>query len=188
MVLTQLLDAVRECLRMGSFHPTMVLTQRSSAKTIRRTVNKFPSHYGSHSTVRLHIYGLSGLTFPSHYGSHSTDNGVRRVSLSAGFPSHYGSHSTSYPRERLLIILVSIPLWFSLNPKRWPSWPNWKCFHPTMVLTQLLGLKPMVISVLGFPSHYGSHSTGTHSYSAPHSTVSIPLWFSLNEPLLKASL
>ena len=145
-----------------------------------------------------------------------------------------------------VVFNVSIPLWFSLNPIKEVCYENEKCsFHPTMVLAQPLcsafgapifsgfhttmvlaqrdsgiiftgtheGFHPtMVLAQRGdlmashkisyvFPSHYGSRSTWTPSYTylfrlfpshygsrstrsfsilTARKPVSIPLWFSLN--------
>ena len=76
------------------------------------------------------------------------------------FPYHYGSHATRWTSMReLLILLVSIPLWFSRNRTQRELIPMSEiCFHTTMVLTQLYPWIP--------PNTY--------------SCVSIPLWFSRN--------
>jgi len=77
---------------------------------------------------------------------------------------------------------VSIPLWFSLNQKRASHSESLAgSFHPTMVLAQPSSQGFSAIRPLPFPSHYGSRSTlFSRLLCNSPTSVSIPLWFSLN--------
>jgi len=71
MVLAQRTEDREEYDPMYGFHPTMVLAQRDDASAVVTAFNKFPSHYGSRST-KLYTNSEVYLKFPSHYGSRST--------------------------------------------------------------------------------------------------------------------
>jgi len=100
---------------------------------------------------------------------------------------------------------ISIPHWFSLNPKTWEvrrvHIPH---FHPTLVLAQPQNLGSTSCAYPTFPSHIGSRSTVLHPqkrFKAAHFhptlvlaqlfisfkhqvhilLISIPHWFSLNQ-------
>jgi len=161
MVLAQRYVPVEITSKYYGFHPTMVLAQQK--------------------VVSLDYF--DNILFPSHYGSRSTILASRDERGREQFPSHYGSRSTLREDEvEDAKYLVSIPLWFSLNN----------------------GFAYIAFYVVKFPSHYGSRSTGVlyaghcnfpwfpshygsrSTYEDPEhsvsgSSVSIPLWFSLND-------
>ncbi len=121
---------------------------------------KFPSHYGSRSTMLEFVIKNYGVTFPSHYGSRSTYAIVSGTDwYIAGFhPTMVLAQQEVRLAESNLGKLVSIPLWFSLNYVPVEITSKYYGFHPTMVLAQ-----PLVSPAFLFQS-----------------PVSIPLWFSLN--------
>jgi len=82
----------------------------------------------------------------------------------------------------LIPYTVSIPLWFSRNFCAKMCVLHWiKCFHTTMVLTQLCPRSSESNALHSFPYHYGSHATKFWCRSELKTFhVSIPLWFSRN--------
>ncbi len=142
------------------FHPTLVLAQRIEGLVDFFAIPLFPSHIGSRSTISLFFgtlispvgfhptlvlaqqrdskKGARLQEFPSHIGSRSTNSPKPTVSFRCAFPSHIGSRST------YLSILDMLPF---------------NCFHPTLVLAQLIFGPEIRYIDEKFPSHIGSRST-----------------------------
>ena len=159
MVLTQLWQQARRFAILSCFHTTMVLTQLNPPSR-ELPLSGFPYHYGSHATPALN------LNPPSRECFHTTMVLTQHTIWKWG----------------LWVFFVSIPLWFSRNPRSFPMLLRLStCFHTTMVLTQ--PQKPKVkrrdnkVSIplwfsrnsksvnfgdqefTSFPYHYGSHAT-----------------------------
>ena len=105
-------------------------------------ISPFPYHYGSHATREEHYdYSENNIVsiplwFSRNHGRKSwTSSGIncfhttmvltqrncsaKVVRAKLMFPYHYGSHATHIQRGLLCPVLrVSIPLWFSRNPKK----------------------------------------------------------------------
>gem|GEM_PF-2091298 len=156
------LNKIRETVPVSSstrFHPTMVLAQHTIFHVIFRLHTVFPSHYGSRSTREMVGRLKTRLSFPSHYGSRST------YTLSLHWwPAGCRFHPTMVLAQHEACVrnhkenIVSIPLWFSLNPHQQPhlfvaevSIPLWFSLNVKESGGYRLGLE--------FPSHYGSRST-----------------------------
>ena len=69
----------------SSFHTTMVLTQRASKLSEKRSKQKFPYHYGSYATMTKDERFEELLTFPYHYGSYATDESTKSTIFNVSF-------------------------------------------------------------------------------------------------------
>ena len=111
--------------------------------------------------IRWRQRRLCSLEFPSHYGSRSTKLPVldTDVFVDRFHPTMVLAQQTGRTVIGLHVAVVSIPLWFSLNsaPRRLRRRTG--CFHPTLVLAQLVHEEEFFDTDGKFPSHIGSRST-----------------------------
>ena len=168
-------------------------------------INEFPSHIGSRSTQKrtrpkepkaqcFHpTLVLAQLELSSHspiaprsfhptlvLAQRAFSVDCERAALK--FPSHIGSRSTkSLKQSERLLMIVSIPHWFSLNDfKNAILEENFDRFHPTLVLAQLaVSLKPSTVLRVSIP-HWFSLNLPVVWETLVQFGVSIPHWFSLN--------
>ena len=122
-----------------SFHTTMVLTKQQYPCRKQNFKAEFPYHYGSYATVILgHTTGIQTIRFPYHYGSYATSSGsiFLVLLLLVSIPLWF-LRNTRRRRTAKTTICVSIPLWFLRNAnKQLAEKLQAASFHTTMVLTQ----------------------------------------------------
>ena len=116
-----------------------------------RSVQGFPSHYGSRSTYKNEIVWCS-----PNYVSIPLWFSLNRCSMRVNKREAISFHPTMVLAqqgivENAFLKGVSIPLWFSLNlPKHIFLASMQSCFHPTMVLAQLFISAPRKTTATSF--------------------------------------